>query len=278
MSRANGRNLVLDLLNNPHINTGSPAWDALRRFVSNRLRTALTEEADRLILAASGNYGPLCPLHTILDDIHRQQNDAERRRIFNLRNGANFQQNQRRTEAFTTNTNTGKKKKKKKNGLLVQNEPNNVFLKIQFPGRPSDSSRVCDVPYGSLHPSRRTSSTARSHSDLEPMNRNRVDVAQQNRGVTGPEPENRTAQRRPPGNELGKLASNHAETQKHRHKCVFIYGRWVLHNITVCALFCIPGQPSQQYLRFGTDTTAGARGQGYRTSATIRRGCQTSSK
>jgi hypothetical protein len=108
MSTANGRNLVLDLMNNPDIYTGSPAWDALRRFVGNRLRMALTEEADRLILAAGGNYGTLSPLHTILDDINQQQNDAKRRRIFNLRNGPYLQQNQQsRPEAFPTNTNRG---------------------------------------------------------------------------------------------------------------------------------------------------------------------------
>jgi hypothetical protein len=80
--------------------TESPAWDALRQYVRNRLRTAMTEEADRLIRAAE-NYGRRCPLHSILGEIKRQQDEEERRRIFNLRNGVFSHEGPRRSNAFT---------------------------------------------------------------------------------------------------------------------------------------------------------------------------------
>jgi len=116
------RNWVQDLLENPEINAGSPAWDALRRFVSNRLQTVLAEEAYRLVVAA-GNFGTRSPLLTILDEINREHQEAERQRIFNLRNGVFHHQTPRRPEAFS-NMNRGNFH----NNVLVLDKPKKKFI------------------------------------------------------------------------------------------------------------------------------------------------------
>jgi hypothetical protein len=51
------------------------------------------------------------------------------------------------------------------------------------------------------------------HGRQERINQKRVDAAQRNPVATAPAPENCSADKRPPGNEIGKLASNHESSK-----------------------------------------------------------------